>query len=130
VTGTDTRADMLAAVQAHEAARRRAMIDGDVMALDRLVADGLVYQHGTGARQGKADYLAVIEKGDVRYTDIRSADEEVYLYDDVAVIVTSLHFSLASRRGVHEARRRAVLIWARRDGSWRLEVYQGTVIPD
>ena len=116
-------------VDALEKARRDAMVRGDVEALEKLIHPDLVYQHGTGARQGKAEYIDLIASGDYRYTRISSSGDEWFDYSTVVVLFATLHFDLIGPDGPFQAHRRATLIWVCRDGIWRLEVYQGCIAP-
>lgn len=53
-TGPDPIAREILAL---EDQRYRAMVDGDLATLERLLADGLVYTHSSSAVDGKASYL-------------------------------------------------------------------------
>lgn len=110
-------------------ARYRAMIDGDLDALDRLLHEGLSYTHSSALQDGKAAYLESLRSGQVRYLDA-----------DVQEVVRQLHGDMAVMQG--KALLRAIVdgvertldnrflsVWKRDGGGWRMLAWASTPIP-
>src|SRR3954466_11785224 len=79
-------ADPLEAVR--EAARgwRQAAVHQDAAALQRFLADDLVYMHGGGKTQNKAEYIRAETEGRPAYESFTESDTAIRLYGDVAVL--------------------------------------------
>ena len=71
-----------------EAARgwRQGAIKQDKAALDRFLADELVYTHGGGKHQSKAEYIADVTTGAPHYESFAESETNIRLYGKVAVL--------------------------------------------
>lgn len=69
-----------------QSARLKAMIDADIDALERYLADDLTYSHSTGRTETKSEFLSTIESITIDYISVTPRDVEVRIYGDVAVI--------------------------------------------
>src|SRR5258708_39632337 len=64
---------------------RQGAIKQDQAALQRFLADELVYTHGNGRRQTKAEYIADVTKGPPRYESFTASGTNIRIYGKVAV---------------------------------------------
>src|SRR4051794_8384464 len=75
------------AVLACEEELRQAQLSGDVVALERLLDDALVFTSLDGTVVGKADDLALHRSGRLRITRMDPGERRVLRLGDVAVVV-------------------------------------------
>jgi ketosteroid isomerase-like protein len=116
-------------VLACEEARRNAMLRSDVAALDRLVADVMVYTHSSGGKDTKASWLSKLTDGSLRYDALTFSDLKVTVVNDTALLTGRMHAT-----AVHSGQPRTVdslylAVWVRQPGGWQLVAAQGTPTP-
>lgn len=124
--GSDDVADVLAA----EDERYRAMVDGDLDALDRLCADELSYAHSSGARDTKEQYFGKVRSGYYDYHRIDHPVERVEVLGDTAVVVGRMTADLSvdgTRKTIDNL---SLAVWTRTAAGWRLLAYAPTRLPD
>lgn len=113
-----------------EEQRFLAMRDGDVEALEALCADELFYLHSNASRDTKPSLLAKLRDGELRCSDARHhPDEHVVVDGDTAIAAGQVTGTVYVHGSAVELRNRALAVWARRSGRWRLLAYQSTPIP-
>jgi len=110
-------ADPLDAVR--EAARgwRQGAVHQDAAALQRYLSDDLVYMHGGGKTQSKAEYIRAETQGPPAYESFTESDTAIRLYGDVAVLTG---FMDVKPVGKAPYRVRTFEIYVRKDGHWLL----------
>ena len=117
-------------VLAAEDERYRAMVDGDLPTLDRLLADEVSYAHSSGVRDSKEQYLAKLRSGYYDYHRIDHPVERVEVLGDTAVVVGRMTADLTvdgTRKTIDNL---ALAVWTRTDAGWRLLAYAPTRLPD
>ena len=110
-------ADPLDAVR--EAARgwRQGAVHQDSAALQRFLADDLVYTHGGGKHQSKAEYIRAETEGPPAYESFKESDTAIRLFGDVAVLTG---FMDVKPVGKEAYRVRTFEVYVRRNGNWQL----------
>jgi Domain of unknown function (DUF4440) len=125
----DTRTDA-DTIRALEQQRFHAMRDGDVDVLDSLCAGELFYTHSNATRDTKASLLAKIRDQEVRYTDAHHHPEDhVVIIGDTAIAAGQVTGTVSVNGNTITLRNRALAVWTRQCGRWRLIAYQSTPIP-
>lgn len=127
-------AEVPAAARPHGAASLLAAEDARFAAqishADAAIAAGLgaelVYSHGNGRRQSRADYLAAFASGAIDYRRIEASDRIVHLYRDVGTTRATLTMQVGERRMRSSVA--GVYVW--RDRRWQLVSWQTTPLPD
>jgi ketosteroid isomerase-like protein len=117
-------------VLATEDERYRAMVDGDLTTLDRLLADEVSYAHSSGVRDTKDQYLAKLRSGYYDYHRIDHPVERVEVLGDTAIVVGRMTADLTvdgTRKTIDNL---ALAVWTRTDAGWRLLGYAPTPLPD
>jgi ketosteroid isomerase-like protein len=117
-------------VLATEDERYRAMVDGDLTTLDRLLADEVSYAHSSGVRDTKDQYLAKLRSGYYDYHRIDHPVERVEVLGDTAIVVGRMTADLTvdgTRKTIDNL---ALAVWTRTDAGWRLLGYSPTSLPD
>ena len=106
-----------------EERRRQALLAGDLPALQRLLAEGLVYVHSTGACDRRDSYLAKLAGGSLRYLELDFSEQ--------AATVSGRMSALVSKDGQRKSVASLFMtVWAcGADGEWRLHAHQGTPLP-
>src|SRR6476619_4229141 len=75
-----------AAVRALEDKWDAASVKGDAAALDSIWADKFISTSSEGKVRGKAEMLAEVKSGDIKYQTAKVDDMKVYVYGDTAVV--------------------------------------------
>ena len=117
-------------VLAAEDERYRAMVDGDLEVLDRLLADAVSYAHSSGVRDTKEQYVAKVRSGYYDYHRIDHPVERVDVLGDTAIVVGRMTADLTvdgTRKTIDNL---ALAVWTRTDAGWRLLGYAPTPLPD
>ena len=124
-----TGSDDVDAVLAAEDRRYRAMVEGDLDALDRLCADELSYAHSSGVRDTKAEYFAKVRSGYYRYLAVAHPVERVEALCDTAVVVGRMSADLVVDGVPKTIDNLARAVWTRADDGCRLLAYAPTRLP-
>jgi ketosteroid isomerase-like protein len=125
----DIPQDDVRAVLDAEDRRYRAMVDGDLVALDALLAPGASYAHSSGTRDTKDEYLGKLRS---RYYVYRRAEhpvERVEVSGDTAIVVGRMTADVDVDGVPKTIENLALAVWTRADGSWRMLAYAPTRLP-
>jgi ketosteroid isomerase-like protein len=127
MTGPNEKA--AAEVRAADDARYAAMIAQDFVALDRLLADDLLYTHSTAVTDTKVQYLAALRGGKYRYKSARCEGVTVRIHGTTA-IVNGRGFLEVDVDGAPKSLANAfVNVWVRTPEGWRMTAWQSTPVP-
>ncbi|MFW6084007.1 MAG: nuclear transport factor 2 family protein [Gemmatimonadota bacterium] len=107
-----------------------ALREGDVAALERLLAPEFTLVGSNAKVQTRADLLAEVRAGDPEYDVFYNHDMTAHVYGDAAIVqgITSLAGRAGGQPFEVDVRFTDTLI--RTDGEWRLVVSHVTGIPD
>jgi ketosteroid isomerase-like protein len=97
----------------------RAVQQGDVAALDTIIADDYVGTTASGQMQSKADYLADFGTGDRRVSMLTTEGLDVRIYGRVAVLTHGGHAQGESRGQPVVGAFRWTHVFVERDGRWQ-----------
>ena len=124
---TGTMEQELAAAQR---ARFDASIAADGPALERLIADDLMYFHTTGRQDTKRTFIdSVVESK--RYIAFNVTDQTVRaLSDDIGIVTAIVDIVLTAPDGQRTLHARCTSTWARRDGRLQETFWQSTLATD
>ena len=123
-------ADKVRAVLAADDQRYQAMIDADLVTLDRLLDDRVSYAHSNGIRDAKAEYLQKVRDGYYVYRRIDHPVERVEIAGDTAIVVGRMTADLTVDGTPKVIDNLALAVWARTAGDWRLLAFAPTRLPD
>ncbi|HSW25234.1 MAG TPA: nuclear transport factor 2 family protein [Burkholderiaceae bacterium] len=112
--------DRVEAVLQADSARHQAMLDGDVAALDALLADSLVYTHATARVEGKPEYLESVRQGAVRYLLLERSQAHVDIYGDAAVMHGNIRLRVLKNGQTREMTGMFQCVWVLFDSGWRM----------
>jgi len=126
---SDTRTDA-DTIRALEQQRFCAMRDSDVDVLDTLYTDEMFYTHSNATRDTKASLLAKIRDQELRCTDVHHHPEDhVVISGDTAIAAGQVIGTVYVNGIAFKQCNRALAVWTRQRGRWRLLAYQSTPIP-
>ena len=112
-------------VSALEEQRFKAMVAADLPALDRLLADKLVYTHSGGNVDTKASLVESIRTRR-QYQKIDRTNEEVRLHGDTAVVTGQARIELSPPRTLNL---RYTDVWVKGPAGWQMVAWQSTPLP-
>lgn len=95
---------------------RQAMLNSDILALDELIADDLIFTLPTGLVIDKQTDLDAHRSGIQKFNQIEIADRQIHHYGDWAVV--SLRAEIVAK--VFSGTYRFTRIWAKRQNRWQI----------
>jgi ketosteroid isomerase-like protein len=110
--------------------RMAAMGKKDLAALDRLIADGLVYTHSSARLDTKQSLLAAMESGATVYTSVVPSDVEAQDLGDSVVLTGTARISVVAQGRPNNFAVRFTDVWAKRGGQWQMVAWQSTRLPE
>ena len=86
-------------------------------ALKHFLADDLVYTHGNGKRQSKAEYIAAVTKGPASYESFKESGINIRIYGKVAVLTGLVDVKMVN---AEPYRVRTLEVYEEHNGRWQL----------
>jgi ketosteroid isomerase-like protein len=126
VFGGTPKADAKKAVLAAEQAYVDAMIKHDKAALEKLLADDLLYVHSSSKVETKAEVIQAVTSGSATYESIEFRDTTVRQYGD-AVVTTHKAAIKTKQSGV--ANLFVTHVWVKHKGGWQFASRQASRLP-
>lgn len=115
---------------AAQRARFDATVSGDVAALERLIADDLIYLHSTGRVDTKRSFIDSLAARGLPYRAFGVEEQQVRMLGDAGIISAVILLTQRGADGEHSHRSRCSTVWARRDGRWQQVFWQATRLPE
>jgi hypothetical protein len=110
-------AEPLDGVREAAAGWRAGAVKQDEAALKRWLADDLVYTHGGGKTQTKAEYIADVTKGSSHYDSFKESGTKIRLYGKTAVLTGFVEVTPAKGEPY---RVRTLEIYVENGGRWQM----------
>lgn len=127
MTGTGTEVETT--IRALEDARYDAVVRGDIAAFAELAHPELTYTHSNGSVDTLGSYREKLESGYYDYHRIDHPIDRIVVEGDTAVVIGEMHADITAGGTRKALANRALAVWVRVDGAWRLLAYQPTVLP-
>jgi uncharacterized protein (TIGR02246 family) len=109
--------------------RMDALRRGDPMPLDRIYADDYTLVTGTGQIRTKADQLAELKTGQLRYPQIEAVERQVRMYGDVAILLTTQRATIVQGgQQITGGDERVTRVYKNYAGQWRVIATHATPI--
>lgn len=106
-----------------------ALISGDVPALQRILTeDFILIDVMSGSELTKAEFLAFMGSGQLKFESIAPADNRVRVYDNTAIITGRTQMGGRMGTAPFSASSRYTHVYVMQEGEWRLATAQGTPI--
>jgi hypothetical protein len=119
-----------AAIIAAQDARFAAMVKGDVAYLENALAPSLTYHHSSGAAQNKAEFMAAMKGGGLKYKAVEALERKVRRVGAVAIITGVSRLQASNNGEVIDTKARFTDIYENDHGRWVQLAWQSTRIPD
>jgi ketosteroid isomerase-like protein len=110
--------------------RYGAIIRKDIAALQRLFHDDLIYMHSSGVFDTRTSYIEGIRDGVLDYKRVTREDQTMRVRDGVAFVFNRLTIDIVIRQAPKLLNTRALAVWLREGGQWRLIAVQSGAIPN
>jgi ketosteroid isomerase-like protein len=94
-----------------------AAIRQDKAALERLLADDLIYMHSGGQKQNKQEYITAVTTGPSHYESFTPSDTRIRVYGNIAVLSGYVDVKMPGRDNF---RVRTLEIYSNNNGQWQL----------
>ena len=118
-----------AQVQAAEDARYAAQTSLDYTALERLLADDLMYIHSSAVVDDKQSYIASMRDGSVRYLAMKRSEGQVRACGGLAVMTGIGQFDVQIKDKLLNVELRFHSLWISREGRLQFVSWQSTRLP-
>jgi ketosteroid isomerase-like protein len=119
----------VAEVLAAEDARYAAMIARDFAALERLLADDLLYTHSTAVTDTKAQYLAALQGGKYRYKGARREGVTVRVHGTTAIVNGRATIEVDVDGAPRTLSNVFINVWVKTPAGWQMTAWQSTPLP-
>ena len=107
-----------------------ALSKNDADALDKIYAPDYVLVNQEGVAQTRAERLAAIKSGDIKYETFAYSDITVRPYGDTAVVNNIATFKAMSKGKPIDGKFRVMSVWVKGKDGWRQVSAQATQIAD
>jgi hypothetical protein len=113
--------------------RYGAMVSKDFGLLDTLLDENVMYTHSSGVIDTKSSYMDGIRSGLWDYqrvirTGFEGAEPLVRIVGDAALVFAKLSIEQITRGEAIAFTTRALAVWVRQAGQWRLQAVQSSAI--
>jgi len=109
--------------------RFAAMTRGDLAELNKILADDLVYTHSSGLVEGKKEFIASLQSGNLKYVSIQNEEKKARIYGTVALVNGRAKVTISARGQEQSFVLRYLDVYAKRDGKWQMVAWQSTRLP-
>ena len=103
-----------------------AILAGNPEAVNQLLSDEFFYVNSTGTTANKAQFVARLQGGDLKYTDLALRHPKVRSYSDNVVINAELHIEGTTKGGPIVLDVILTQVWAREPDGLRLTTHHTT----
>ncbi len=112
-----------------ETERFHAMEKGDVVTLERILSDDLIYTHANGLRHSKFDVIGVLSSSDMKYESIKPYHVRIRVYNDTAIVAGRASIKIKAH-GEEESFEICYLdVYAKQEARWQMIAWQSSRLP-
>ena len=116
-------------VWATEQARADSLLQQDYKALDKILADDLVFVHSDGEVDTKTSFMTALTSGQTKYTLLEKKEASLRIMGTVAIINGEYLIKTETAGGTPSREpvdMQTTAVYAKLDGRWQLVSYQST----
>lgn len=100
---------------------RKAMVNPDKAALEKLTSVKLSYGHSSGKIEDRDAFINALLTGESDFVDITLSDQTITLVDDVAIVRHKFFANTNDKgKGPGKANIGIMLVWKKTEGKWLL----------
>ncbi|MBI3281817.1 MAG: nuclear transport factor 2 family protein [Acidobacteria bacterium] len=97
--------------------------------LERILADELVYTHGSGLVESKSQYIQALRSGHQKYASVQHGSLKTRTYGNTAVVTGEVRMTGSTKGEPFDSRLRMTHVWVKQGPHWRLVAHQTTRLP-
>jgi ketosteroid isomerase-like protein len=105
-----------------------ANLKGDAAALDAIFADSFITTDAEGKVRTKAEVLAALKSGDVKYQSAKADEIKVYLNGDTAIVSGRWQGKFTEKGKPMDVKERFTDTFVKRNGQWRCLASHGSTL--
>ena len=113
-----------------ESERARAMVAGDLEALDRIFAADAIYTHSNGRAEGKREFIDAMRSRNRKYRAMTCRNLHARLVGDAVVVTGEAEGEVVAGGTTIPLALVYTAVYAESGGAWRLVAYQSTKRPE
>jgi ketosteroid isomerase-like protein len=110
--------------------RMQAMASKDVAALNKLLADDLIYCHSSARLDTKQSLIGAMQSGATVYTGVEPSDVKAQDCGDAVVLTGIARINVVSGGKPNAFSVRFTDVYANRGGQWQMVTWQSTRLPE
>ena len=110
--------------------RMEAMCQQDVVTLNALLADDLVYTHSSARLDTKQSLIGGMESGTTVYSSIEPSGVKAQDFGTAVVLTGAARIRVMSNGNPLDFGVRFTDVWVNQDGRWQMVAWQSTRIPE
>ena len=118
--------DVEQAVIKLEQERVEAVLKGDLVTLERIFADDLIYTHSNARVETKQQFLESVKSGTTKYEAMKHSDLKVQLFGDTAVLRGKSDLKVALNGQSVSLQIRFITVYVKTNGRWQMTTWQST----
>ena len=119
-----------AAILAAQDARFAAMVKGDASYLETALDPSLTYHHSSGSAQTRAEFMASIKAGSLKYKALDVIERKVRRVGSIAIITGIFRLQATNNGEIIDSKARFTDVYENKDGRWVQLAWQNTRIPE
>lgn len=99
---------------------RQAMIDGDRMALEKIVDQSLSYGHSSGQLDDKKEFVEKLVSGRSDFVSIALTEQTISVSGNTAIVRHTLSAETNDGGKPGQVKLKVLLVWQKNGGQWKL----------
>jgi hypothetical protein len=107
---------------------RKAILDGDKTALEKICAEKLTYGHSSGQIENKEEFVAALATGKADFTRIDISDQKILITGNTAIVRHILKGEVVLSGNTTPLNLSVMLVWQKQDKDWKLLARQAIKI--
>ncbi len=104
----------------------QAQLKADTSYFEKHYADDATIVHSNGKLYTKAEEIAELKSGSLKYESNEVRERKIHVYGDTAVVNLLVSFKGALSGKPSSADLRRTVVWAKQKGNWKIVAYQVT----
>jgi uncharacterized protein (TIGR02246 family) len=104
----------------------QAQSKADTSFFEKHYSDDATIIHGNGKTFTKAEEIASLKSGSLKYESNETRDRKIRLYGDTAVVTFLVSFKGAVSREPYSGDLHRTVVWVKQKGNWKIVAYQVT----
>jgi ketosteroid isomerase-like protein len=116
-------------IRQRETRRFEAVVRGDIAALDDILSDDLSYTHATGVHETKAEFIAKLKSGQLKYESLTPEDMLVRVYGTTGVVTGVARVKVQVKGEPLSFQLRFTDVYVKKGDRWQMVAWHATRLP-